>query len=67
MSSCCRDAQLVVPDESPVRDRPDEERVQLRIGATDEVSLEIDDKTEIEREKEVGWFGGYTEYNLPVV
>ena len=45
--------QLVVPDESPSRDRPEEERVALRIGALDKVSLEADEKTELEREKQV--------------
>eukprot|EP00752_Nemacystus_decipiens_P017887 g16036.t1 len=45
--------QLVVPDESPSRDRPDEERVALRLGALDKVSLEADEKTELEREKQL--------------
>lgn len=45
--------QLVVPDESPSRDRPEEERVALRLGALDKVSLEADEKTELEREKQV--------------
>ena len=45
--------QLSVPDESPLRDRPEEERVPLRLGALDKVSLEADEKTEIEREKQV--------------
>lgn len=49
---CCR-RQLVVPDESPDRDRPGEERVALRLGALDEVSLEVDEKTELEKEKQV--------------
>ena len=45
--------QLSAPDESPLRDRPEEERVPLRLGALDKVSLEADEKTEIEREKQV--------------
>lgn len=45
--------QLVEPDESPVRDRPEEERVPLRLGALDKISLEADEKTELEREKQV--------------
>lgn len=45
--------QLVVPDESPARDRPEEERVPARLGALDEVSLEADEKTELERERQV--------------
>lgn len=45
--------QLVVPDESPPRDRPDEERVPLRLGALDKVSLEADEQGELEREKQV--------------
>ncbi|CAN0002845.1 unnamed protein product [Pylaiella littoralis] len=45
--------QLVVPDESPDRDRPVEERVALRLGALDEVSLEVDEKTELEKEKQL--------------
>lgn len=45
--------QLVVPDESPLRDRPDEERVPLRLGALDKVSLEADEQGELEREKQV--------------
>lgn len=44
---------MVEPDESPQRDRPEEERVPLRLGALDKVSLEQDEKTELEREKEV--------------
>lgn len=36
-----------------MRDRPEEERVPLRIGALDKVSIEADDKTELEREKQV--------------
>ena len=49
-----RMSQLVVPDKSPSRDRPEEERVALRLGALDKVSLEADEKTELEREKQVG-------------
>lgn len=49
--------QLVEPDESPLRDRPEEERVPLRLGALDKVSLEADEKTEVEREKQV-WNDG---------
>ncbi|CAM9607883.1 unnamed protein product, partial [Scytosiphon promiscuus] len=45
--------QLVVPDESPLRERPEEERVALRLGALDEVSLEADERTELEREKQL--------------
>lgn len=41
------------PESSPVRDRPEEERVPLRLGALDKVSLETDERTELEREKEV--------------
>ncbi|CAM9754540.1 unnamed protein product, partial [Ectocarpus sp. 8 AP-2014] len=44
--------QLVVPDESPLRDRPEEEKVALRLGALDKVSLEADERTELEREKQ---------------
>ncbi|CAM9674159.1 unnamed protein product [Ectocarpus sp. 12 AP-2014] len=47
--------QLVVPDESPSRDRPEEEKVALRLRALDEVSLEADERTELEREKQARW------------
>lgn len=47
--------QLDVPDESPSRERPAEESVPQRLGALDEVSLEVDEKTELEREKQVRW------------
>lgn len=47
--------QLVVPDESPLRDRPEEEKVALRLGALDKVSLEADERTELEREKQARW------------
>lgn len=45
--------QLAVPDESPLRERPEEEKVPLRLGALDKVSLEADERTELEREKQV--------------
>ncbi|CAM9859520.1 unnamed protein product [Ascophyllum nodosum] len=45
--------QLVIPDESPSRERPEEEMVPQRLGALDKVSLEVDEGMELEREKQV--------------
>ncbi|CAM9710360.1 unnamed protein product, partial [Discosporangium mesarthrocarpum] len=46
-------ARLTLPDESPVRERPEEERVPERLGAHDKISLEETFRDAEEREKKV--------------